>query len=190
MGTDASRHDIDAVIDDTARAMTEGMPTGSLRDGVRARIAGGVSASTTAPGAWAWRLGLAAASIAIVVVGVARNVSDPLPAPVVRQPAQDIALETRTDSDGARVEVVDGNAPPRIAASARRRADTARTGSTARGFQTAPPDEPPEDLPFPAMELETVAIEPMAAEPVTLVEIELPMPLQVQRLNIDPVILE
>jgi hypothetical protein len=191
MRADESDHHVDELIDEVARSMTQAEPSPLLRDGVRARIAETSPDRGRVPGAWAWKSGLAAASIAIVLVVVARDGSSPLPEPGVGQLAQDIPLRARTDAGGVGIADVGQNASMPSAGSERRRAATARRVSTATArFQTALPDEPAEELPFPAVEVETVAIEPLTADAVMLETIELPMPLQVQRLNIDPVVLQ
>ncbi len=157
---------LDALIDETARAMTEGGPAGDIPAAVRRRLASDGRAVRT------WRPLLAAAAVALVALVVVRSalLSDTTPS----------VLESRTSS----LELT--TAVPAGIGSTLRSAElaAAATGGTIlRGTARLSP--------VPLIVVESLEVAPLAdSRPMQIEVVELPMPLRADRLDIAPLVIQ
>ena len=144
---------LDAAIDSVAREMTEGEPSGALRDLVLERIEQGRRRSSIAVPGWAW-----AGAAATVVLAAATAIWMTAPAPGSRG-SQPAAAERRSGSPAVSPAILERQAAqaapsvPETAAAPRQAAAVNRTGHgvASRGTQ-APETDSAEDLhPVPAL---------------------------------------
>jgi hypothetical protein len=185
MHDDGSRDHVDQMIDEIARTMTAGRPSPALRSGVRSRIDGPIHGWSPV----SWRAAVGVATLAVIAVAAVLMIQPRAPVvPGAAENRRDIALHARS-----RVDVEQGGDTADPQASQEGLFPSAPAArAVAQGttlLQNAPQDEPPA-LPFPALSVERVAIEPLAPEPVTLDEFTGPVPLSVQRLDITALSLE
>jgi len=170
---------LDALIDDTARSMTEGAPSPSMRVAIRERVEAPRKGMPHVTGRLVWT-GAAAAAVVLLIVGLER---EDAPAPVV------------PGSPPAVVAVPDAPPPPEasIATTPRAPAPRARV-APARVAVPAAPDimttEPAVASAEDALVIELVEIEPLVSEPLELELMEVPMPLRAERIEIDPLPVE
>ena len=157
---------LDALIDETARAMTEGAPAGDIPAAVRQRLAGDGRAVPS------WRPRLAAAAVALVALLVARSVLFPDTTASV--------LESRTGSRELTTAV-----PPGIGSTLRSaELPAAATGGTIvrRTARLSP---------VALIVVESLEVAPLAdSRPMEIEVVELPMPLLADRLDIAPLVIQ
>ena len=172
--------ELDGLIDSTARELTLGSPSAALRESVRARL--------SARRAWwqvpIWQPALGAAALAVLAVA--------LMVPDRQVPAVPAAPETRASAPGV------DEPPPMVARGLPASAD----GSGEAGRSASPRPQPsgsepqaaasnqvtvPED---PLPPIEPLEIEPVPIERAVIEEIAAPMPLSIDRLQIERLSLE
>ena len=164
---DKERDHLDALIDDTARAMTNAAPPASVRAAIRQRI------DRPTHGRFTWQMGLAAASVALVALITGRALFDTPEAPA------------RSES-----ELVVATAPPapRIAVAATRPPDTAPAPTEIHRQVTR---EPRPLVPAQPIVVQPIALEPLAdVHPVELELMEVPMPLRAEWVEIERLVFE
>jgi hypothetical protein len=186
---DEGRHDpIDALIDATARSMTEGLPPISLRAAIRERIAaprkglpdvswGGVSWSVGRP--FTGRLALAGGAVAatvLLVVGVGR---DEAPTTVRPAPPPVVAVGPPAEAAPRVTTLVPAQPPQRVQSAPERPAFPTPVGATADVTGDAEP-----------IVIELVEVEPLRPDPLDMELMEIPMPLRAESVQIDPISIE
>lgn len=149
-----------------------------LRERVRSRIEG----ARTSAHPTGWRAAAAlGAMVVLVTFAMARVFMDdrsPTDSTTNRQqtqPGSFRAVEVKAGREALRPESVSSPSP----GASKELAEL----EISPGFQVAPPDEPAAP-PFPWLSVEEVAIEPLAAISVAIEDVSVPVPLQVQRLDI------
>jgi len=164
---DKARDHLDALIDDTARAMTSAAPPASRRAAIRQRI------DRPTHGRFTWQMGLAAASLALVALITGRALFDTPEAPA--RPESELVVATAPP-------------PPRIAVPATRPPDTA-PAPTEIDRQVARESGPL--LPAQPIVVQPIALEPLAdVRPVELELMEVPMPLRAESVEIERLVFE
>src|SRR5687768_12876287 len=158
---------LDALIDDTARAMTGAAPPASLRAAIRQRIERPTSGRLT------WQMGMAAAAIAFAAFIAGRALLDTPEVPA--RPGGELVVATAPPA-------------PRIDVPATRPPDTAPAPpvidrEVARESGPLPPAQP--------IVVQPIALEPLAdVRPVELELMEVPMPLRAESVEIERLVFE
>src|SRR5688572_25042080 len=183
MSRDRNSDHLDEAIDRVAESLTAGEPSAMLRASVRSRI----DDSRTNPHTIRWRAAVTMAALVVLAALALAQVllDDRSPTEIAANPQPKtgsgslppVEVSSGRVDDAPRSETVPG---PRSPDGAGNGSATAAIGP---GFQTAPPDEPA-DPPFPPLSVDQVAIEPLAAIPVAIEDVSVPIPLQVQRLEV------
>ena len=162
----ASDH-FDALIDDTARAMTAGTPPASLRSAIRERI------DRSTHSRFVWQMGLAAASVALAALFAGRALLD-TPAPPARLGSAFVAATVPP--------------APRIAVLAPRLPDTAPAPMAIDRPVAGEPRPLPPALPIV---VQPIVLEPLSAAPPVEIEVmEVPMPLRAESVEIERLVFE
>jgi hypothetical protein len=182
---DEPRDPLDALIDDTARSMTDGRPPVTLRAAVRERLEPPGRAGWSVP---VWQAGVAAGSLAVVVLLIVGRTLLPLDVAQDDVPPPSglgVARESRPTEEG-RLAAASVAAPREDAP------QEAGTPLPTRAPIAAPGDPAVAPLPPGALlVVDALVLEPL--EPQGAVELELveePMPLQAEWVQLEPITLE
>ena len=186
---DEPRDPLDALIDDTARSMTDGRPPVTLRAAVRERLDQPGRAGWSVP---VWQAGVAAGSLAVVVLLIAGRTWSPFDAAQGDPPSPSgfgVARESRPTEEG-RLAAAPVAAPREDAPQEAGTLLPARASDpaplAARGDTAVAPLPPGALLVVDALVLEP--LEPQGA--VALELVEEPMPLQAEWVQLEPITLE
>ena|SRR5687767_11350553 len=164
---DKERDHLDTLIDDTARAMTNGAPPASLRAAIRQRI------DRPTHSRFSWQMSLAAASVALVALITGRALLETPEAPA--RPESEVVVATALPA-------------PRIAVPATRAPDTAPTPT---GIDRQVAREPRPLVPAQPIVVRPIALEPLAdVRPLELELMEVPMPLRAEWVEIERLVFE
>ena len=180
MHDDSRRGALDVLIDDTARALTAGMPSARLRADVRARIAGSAPSRTAA----AWRLACATAAVVVLTTAVLWWRADaPWHVPSEGQRTRaDIVLPQPAAEDSSR-------SLDRVPALAGRsaRAIARRPGPP---LQDAPPGTPAAHAAIPPLNMGDVRLAPIELDSIESEPVAGPVELTIEEIDIDPITTE
>lgn len=175
---------LDALIDDTARELSAGSPSAALRDNVRARLA--------PRRAWwqipIWQPALGAAALAVVAI-VLMSPDEPAPVSSVTSPSQAPMGGAASADPTARPAV----AKPPIVVAEGRPVSTERPGRVTRSVarRLQPPESNQVAVPAdPLPPIDPLAVEPVPIEFAVIERIPEPMPLRIERLQIERLSLE